>query len=488
MACELNKNHLFPFIAITETWLKSYIREAQINIPNYVVSRCDRGSRVGGGVLLYSHEKIPRSSHVKHDDGICQVVFCRFDSVKTSVAVVYRPTDAPFSSFSAAMEFVEKQIQDIDDDSYQHCVMGDFNFPNLDWKSGIVKPGDTIEENLSAERLLNFMSNQLMNQFIHTPTRGSNILDILLTNNDSLVTNITCSDTKLSDHRMADIMLSTNLVDDKHFKESKENKLNSDTFRGLDFRKGNFDAIRQELKNVDWEYLRLSSSFEEFPKIFTEKLLAICKANVPVKKMRTGRPQALNKLRRKKKRIQARYEAVSKHGNPEHAKNLKKQLALLCYDIKEAITNGLEQKEVRAITKIKSNPKYFFSYAKMASHVKSSISMLFNKNDEVVTDKKEMANILQDHFTSVFSDPNSPHIQPPTFSPPNITTPFADQDFELTDEDIISAICEIQLDSACGPDGIPAILLLNCKSELCKPIRIIWSESFSTGIVPAFYK
>ena len=33
------------FMSITETWLKSYITDAQINVPNYNVYRCDRASR-----------------------------------------------------------------------------------------------------------------------------------------------------------------------------------------------------------------------------------------------------------------------------------------------------------------------------------------------------------------------------------------------------------------------------------------------------------
>ena len=48
---EKANNHSIPFISITESWLKSYISDAQVNIPGYMVSRSDRGGRVrlGGG-------------------------------------------------------------------------------------------------------------------------------------------------------------------------------------------------------------------------------------------------------------------------------------------------------------------------------------------------------------------------------------------------------------------------------------------------------
>ena len=59
------------FIALTETWLKPYINDSQLDIENYNISRCDRGTRVGGGVLLYSHESLAITSFEAFDDKIC---------------------------------------------------------------------------------------------------------------------------------------------------------------------------------------------------------------------------------------------------------------------------------------------------------------------------------------------------------------------------------------------------------------------------------
>ena len=58
----------------------------------------------------------------------------------------------------------------------------------------------------------------------------------------------------------------------------------------------------------------------------------------------------------------------------------------------------------------------------------------------------------------------------------------------LTPDKIVEAISEIKLDSAPGPDGIPAILLKRCATSLSVPIHLLWSESMSSGIVPSFYK
>ena len=58
----------------------------------------------------------------------------------------------------------------------------------------------------------------------------------------------------------------------------------------------------------------------------------------------------------------------------------------------------------------KENPKYFYSFAKSKSYVRQNINMLYNCNNDIVTNTKGMSDILQNKFISVFSDPNDSHI------------------------------------------------------------------------------
>ena len=103
VATEHEKMHSIPFIVLTETWLKSYISDAQLHIPGYEVSRSDRDKRIGGGVLLYSNESLPLSHKETFDDGTCQALVCRFDSIKACLAIVYRPPESSSASFSSVM-------------------------------------------------------------------------------------------------------------------------------------------------------------------------------------------------------------------------------------------------------------------------------------------------------------------------------------------------------------------------------------------------
>ena len=135
---------------------------------------------------------------------------------------------------------------------------------------------------------------------------------------------------------------------------------------------------------------------------------------------------------------------------------------------------------------IKENPRFFFSYAKSFSKIKSSITLLHDKSGKIVTDRKGIADTLQEQFCSVFSDPNCPDKVQPNFPVPDVKS--ADAEVQVTTEDILEAIKDIKMDSAPGPDGIPAILLKRCAECLSVPLQLLWSESMKTGLVPKFYK
>ena len=116
--------------------------------------------------------------------------------------------------------------------------------------------------------------------------------------------------------------------------------------------------------------------------------------------------------------------------------------------------------------------------------------MLINESGDVITDPKPVADMLQNQFLSVFSDPTLSNIKEPDFPVPDILTPGENLgDYSsISNESIIDAISKIASDSASGPDGIPVILLKNCAPELCEPIRLLWSESFELGRVHSYYK
>ena len=433
--------------------------------------------------MLYSLTSLPVSVSETFDDSVCQGIVNIYPAAKLCVAVVYRPPDASCSSFSKLIEMLSFALDNLTPSDHDVFITGDFNLPQINWETLQIQSGGTLDSNLSAQCLLNFMSTYLLNQVVTVSTRGSNTLDLVLCNNERLVSDVTSEPTEMSDHDMVSVLLSFNpgLMEEAH-----ASYLDEMSFRSLDFNRADFERINDVLQNVDWCELRETSTFEEFPKEFTKKVLAACLENVPRKRPPTGKPRLYNSLRRKKARLKIRLSAAESANDPDRIKKLEDEIGAVMYEIKEAIVHHLDRGEKRAVDKIKVNPKYFYSYAKSFSKVKHSITALLDSDKKLVTERKGLANILQQQFCSVFSDTHNPDKSPPTFTVPPLSSD--DTELVLTQDLIIKAISEIKLDSAPGPDGIPAILLKRCASSLSVPIHLLWSESMSTGIVPGFYK
>ena len=84
--------------------------------------------------------------------------------------------------------------------------------------------------------------------------------------------------------------------------------------------------------------------------------------------------------------------------------------------------------------------------------------MLFDDKGQFKTSPKELADILQKQFISVFSDPSKANWSEATFNKSPIQVPFADEFMEFTIDDIIAAIDKIYQNAASGPDEMPAML------------------------------
>ena len=136
---------------------------------------------------------------------------------------------------------------------------------------------------------------------------------------------------------------------------------------------------------------------------------------------------------------------------------------------------------------MKENTKAFYRYAKSHSVVRTGIPVLL-EGGRVIVDDVEKANAFQEHFSSVYSDPMCSGIKDPSFVDAEIQHVMLDDALELTENQIIDAIADMNANSSAGPDGIPALLLKKCAVSLAYPLVLMWQESFDRGLVPEWYK
>ena len=489
----INCGFYIPFIAINESWLKDNISDAQIYIENFNVFRSDRKKSKNGGVVLYVNKNIIVSEVVYFDDDVCSGIICLCKHIKCIISCVYRPPKSENESFLNLLEFLNDFISDHNhEDKLQVLIFGDFNFPKICWETA--SSFSVSSEDLSSH-LITFMDKFFMSQYVQESTRKNNILDLFITNNPNFVQLIKVSDIDISDHKLVQIFTNSfpncNALSSPNAVQPIESTADGDfDFSKFDLHSADFNLINFEFSNIDWNNL-IEDEVELFPDGFHQVVYSVlsrhCKLKIQNKHFRKGtkffhkKLDIINrKIRRHKKRSNRLGLSSSK------SEKIKTKILSLKDEKRKFFLDHRLKEEGSAVSKIKTNTKYFFKYANRFRKVVSSPSILLDSLDDPVVDQRKIADLLQDQFRSVFSTPNKNF--DPTFLTKKFTIDFPLSKINITDRDIITAINEIRPDSSCPKYDIPAIVFKNCKNTLCTPLRLFWQKSFESGIIPTKYK
>ena len=468
-------------IALTESHLKSHILDAEISIPGFQVFRSDRKDHINkGGVITFIKEEY--ASGVETLASGCNESAewnCLFLPVLRAVVVnVYRPPACPEHRFKEMLAEITDAIDKLSSPMPTIIMCGDFNFPIINWATGITAGGSTDMQR-QAEALLEFMDNHCLQQMVEDPTRMQNILDLFITNSPEMVLSITASNTRISDHRLITV---NTCIDNIMTKETRSIKLEGFASFNFHHKRIDWEKLDQELENVNWGEQLSNKCPDEILTTITEKLFNLSEKFIP-KKGKLVRKSFIPRDRRILMRNRANINRVFGRANPREKDALTKRLEEIEFKLLESHQKERCSNESKAVGVIKDNPKYFFAYAKAKSAIKVPIGPL-EEDGNIVEDAQEISQILQNQFKSVFSQPK--------FSETDVTRlGQADQnlcDIEVTVDDIAEAINKLSPESAPGPDGIPPVLLKKCVKSLNEPFRILWTESMRTGKIPSRLK
>ena len=171
--------------------------------------------------------------------------------------------------------------------------------------------------------------------------------------------------------------------------------------------------------------------------------------------------------------------------NSEKKSKIERKINILQRNRKQSYLDERKQREKTAISKIKTDSRYFSRYANSFRRTLDQPSIIIDDFDNVISEPSAISNILQDYFKSVFSTPQE-NFDISDLRSPNITKPLSDPIF--TAEDFINAIDEIKSYSACPKFDIPAKILKRCKKSLARPLQLFWEKSFNLGEIPDAYK
>ena len=137
---------------------------------------------------------------------------------------------------------------------------------------------------------------------------------------------------------------------------------------------------------------------------------------------------------RKRRKLYCRMESCSSKVKKEKIREKLIKVELL---LQTSHTDARDRRERLAIKAMKTNPRFFFSYAKRFSVLKSKIGSLLNSQNEYANSSYEMANILSKQYSSVFSKPRPTAQRKENEN--DATIPIL-TDITFTEEDIKDAI------------------------------------------------
>jgi hypothetical protein len=480
-----NENHI-PFFIITESHLKNRHYDHEIAINDYSTLRADRPTVIKGGVIIYTHKDLAVDDKDAFADQICQAAMTFNETLNLIIIAIYRPPRADDKSFQNTLTKIENFIKKHENADIQ--MMGDLNLPYVNWETKDINPAQLCRSEINcAQSLITFMDNHLLNQMVTENTRDDkSILDLVITNNHQAIHNIEIEKTELSDHDIVWTQLSyKNLTK----LPSNHNQQTDSPLDNLNLNKADWDSIRSNLAQVDWNQTLKDKDVEEMNSLINDQLITTCSNHAPARENKTQSKPYIPRKRRSLLNIRKRLNTkinICKFAKPndheEKLKRLNKKKSELEIEIRDAIRLEATNKEKRAIEKIKINPRAFYTYAKQKSKTFSNIGPLLDKENKLQTDPLVMSNILQDQYQKAFSEQDSGDANQPL--PDNSHVPEFN-DIKITENDIIKAINEIGQFSAPGPDKIPAILIKECKNEIAPALAMLWQKSIDTGQIPA---
>ena len=498
--------------ALTETWLNDTHLDAELNISGYTLMRQDRirkkrkAGRSSGGVALYVRDDHAISAEIifTYSNGVVDSLGIQLTSLNLILIITYRSPDdkkntqyrSTSKEFSSYLKEMKEFLASLPSPTPDILLIGDLNLPHADWLTGECRTGAGKDEQKMVKDLYDISIEHFLIQQIDVPTHsGGNTIDVIFTNNTDLMHDISVVPTSVSDHFIMNF--SANYQESNTHKENAEfvEEEGPSGFSTLNFfdESINWDMMYSELYDYNWYQDFRGMDTTGMMHRFTAICLEIAQKYVPTRKRPTCSapkrhkvPRHRRSLMRRRTRLKKRY--ISSKSEISRQALLQKMVHIE-KELQKSRTDERAFEEKKAIEKIKSNPKFFFTFGKKFSKIKIGIGPLINAAKTLITNPREMAEILSQQYSSAFSTPLQEDQSPNDwFQEDEYTNESFINSVTFDSSELAEAMEDLSANSAPGPDGFPAILLKKCRHALAPPLASIWRKSLEDGDIPAICK
>ena len=318
-------------------------------------------------------------------------------------------------------------------DNKQCVIIGDFNHRTIDWDIPRTEHAD--------QEFLEAVQDCYLTQHVREPTRGENILDLILSTEEHMIEDTTIlPPLSNSDHNV----ICFSLIVEERLSENS-------TIKIVDYNKADWEGIRDALGRVEWdEWITDNATTEENLDTLTTILESACKGIPTRKKTRRKRSVWMNRKARKAIRKKTKtWKKYRQTGNAEDYEQYRKALNKATKTVRKAKGDF----EIKLAAEIKRDSKSFFSYARSKLRTKEQIGPLCDMTGNLIDEPKLMAMLLNEFFSSVFTTEDQTNI------------PSLDCEVELmaditiTTAEVQKKLQDLRTDKAPGADLIHPRLL-----------------------------
>ena len=449
----------FDLIALTETFITDNIDlPSEYQIPNFKLFTKSRNSR-GGGVALYCKTELnPTEIETSDDPNIEHLcVQINTNANKTNINVVYRRPSQKLEIDTAMYSSIQSTLNNTD-----AIIMGDFNLPQINWK-------DHTYVETESERLMHFVEENFLYQHVNEPTRNSNVLDLVISNQLFLIKNI-----KVREH------LGTcdhNMIEFEINKKANPQKV---PIYVPNFSKANYEELNKALSNITLETDNINKVWTEYKNKFMllqNTYIPLRNKNLINKNKTEWYGPTIGRVLRHRNMLYKRKKATN---NTETAA----QYNTARREVKKLIRQEKRKYEINVATNAKDDPKKFYKYINNNKHIKSGIGPLLNEDGETITDDKLMTNTFNDYFSSVFTKPNNNRVNTNNLIKSNHEIPV----LKVTEKQVLKKIEKMKINKSPGPDNFYPRILKNVKNNIAKHLTTMFNLSLQQGTMPQDWK
>lgn len=421
------------------------------------IVRRDRDTR-GGGVAICLSNKIryiPLEVHNRY--GILEV--CCVDVFmpgRHRIICVYRPPNIDLNYCTLLVEM----LAELSNVTYPVTVGGDFNLPDIEWGS-LRYPANELYR-----VFIDGILEAGLSQKVQQPTRALNTLDLLFTNSDLSLSNVTVQEPfSSSDHCTVEFSICG-------FSQPQI------CFSHYDFKNTNYASVKEFLVSFDWDlflYVNTGSvnvMWDNFLAVVHE----VVRCFVPLRKITADRGGHRYPRHIKKLACDKRFLWAHRYLPNGFDKYRECSARYSC-----AVKNFHVQKELNVLNS--ANRNKFFSYVNKKIAGSRGVGAIVY-NDTVCLSDTDKCTAFSNYFRSVYVPDNN--VVPYFNRRAGVGIGLDHVDFS---PDVVNRqLSKLKPKFGHSPDGIPQGFLMKLHDVLAYPLYLIFKQSFNTSTVPDVWR